>query len=72
MTETQNEPQAQPTPPQKSWIRRHRLVTAVLAILAYFSHLTNEIERRKNHRHGKPSRITFIQDSNNPQNKAMA
>jgi len=40
--------------------------------LAYFSHLTNEIERRKNHRHGKPSRITFIQDSNNPQNKAMA
>jgi pimeloyl-ACP methyl ester carboxylesterase len=34
MTETQNEPQINTIEPQKSWIRRHRLATAVIAILS--------------------------------------
>ena len=33
MENTQNEPQVENRPPKKSWIRRHRLVTAVIAIL---------------------------------------
>ena len=33
MVNTQNEPQVETSPPQKPWIRRHRLVTAVNAIL---------------------------------------
>lgn len=33
MENTQNEPQVENSPPQKSWVRRHWLVTAVFAIL---------------------------------------
>lgn len=49
----------------------HASIQTAATALAYFSHLTNQIERRKKHRHGNPSQITFIQDSNKPQNKAM-
>ena len=33
MTKTQTDPQAEPNPPQKSWIRRHPIWTAVIAVL---------------------------------------
>ena len=33
MTETQNEPQVENTPPQKSWIRRHPIWTVIIGIL---------------------------------------